>query len=147
MSREQRLKDLAFLAIKEKAMKSNVSFIPWNHCGMPLNCQVMCSVTMATKKSPSYWQCQGVSGSHPDPHWMDLPGPRSDFLRSGLLEKERPGVLAISGLHSSEASWDQIRRLDAPSLILIHLQRCLPLRVWAVGGGRQASRQLQSMKG
>ena len=96
---------------KRKAMKSNVSFIPWNHCGMPLNCQVMCSVTMATKKSPSYWQCQGVSGSHPDPHWMDLPGPRSDFLRSGLLEKERPGVLAISGLHSSEASWDQIRRL------------------------------------
>ena len=111
------MKDLAFLAIKEKAMKSYVSSIPWNHCGMPLNCQVMCSVTMATKKSPSYWQCQGISGSHPDPHWMDLPGPRSDFLRSGLLEKERLGVLAISGLHSSEASWDQIRRLDAPSLI------------------------------
>ena len=73
---------------------------------------------MATKKSPSYWQCQGVSGSHPDPRWMGPAWPKVRLLpRSGLLEKKRPGILAISGHCSSEPSWDQMRGLGAPSLM------------------------------
>lgn len=78
----------------------------------------MLGVTMATKRPPSYWAMPGVSGSYPDPHWMGLARPKVRLPpRSGLLEKERPGVLAISGHRSLGASWDQMRGLDAPSLI------------------------------
>lgn len=114
------------------------------------NCQVMCWVlTMATKRAPSYWAMPGVSDSYPDPHWMGPAWPKVRLPpRSGLLEKERPGVLAISGHHSLGASWDQMRGLDAPSLIpsFSFTYRGVSQQSWAVGRDRQASRQPQSLK-
>ena len=143
MSCERCLKDLAFLAIKEEAMKSYVSLVPWNHYGMPLNCQVMCwMLPWQPKGLPATGQCQGLVAHTLTLTGWDLPGPRSTSSQewpAGEREAWCPCHLRASQLRCLMGP-DEGTGCSLPHpIFLIHLQGCLPAEVGS--GQRQTGKQ------